>query len=179
MKKFHAYSYIHDSCFKVYYSVCLNHEFHFEVCLWSTVANSLVNRCWVLFIIHDIFTTISNVHSNVWFSVTIATHCSSVYTSSLVLRLPHSRFHIMNLGRTMVMSSRVCMVMNLKCDLKRVFCTYTTEQYLIMTLRDTYNNTLCHPPTLCRLGEQSCVVSTDEGLLCQQLDWNRDQGLTR
>ena len=38
-----------------------------------------------------------------------------------------------------------------------------------------YTYTLCYPPNLCRLGEQSCAVSTDEGLLCQQLEWNRDQ----
>ena len=45
-----------------------------------------------------------------------------------------------------------------------------------MTSSDTYiHDILCYPPKLCRLGEQSCAVSTDEGLLCQQLEWNRDQ----
>ena len=89
---------------------------------------------------------------------------------------PHCRFHIMmNLGRTMViMSSRVCMVMNL---------TVTWIEFSALTLPSNISRgtciTLCYPSTLCRLGEQSCAVSTDEGLLCQQLDWNWDQDPAR
>ena len=53
---------------------------------------------------------------------------------------------------------------------------YLYSSIWFMTSSDTYiHDTLCYPPKLCRLGEQSCAVSTDEGLLCQQLEWNRDQ----